>query len=1388
MNRFLTLSKRGVLSRAGSLPRFKGSFARPMLGMAAMALLSNPVFPQGVMGRHDPQREHRPAYRLQGTSLATLRSTQLPVPTGDRTTYGSAASGQSYTQSNARTEFVKDRILVAFRDGTTPEEKREILSQAPGQLQRSPESVNPHFDIVQIAAGDITAEEAIARLRSDPRVRVAEPDYIVHTQDSVPNDPYFGYQWALQNLGQGYYPSTCRTCSKPGADISATKAWELTAGSSQVVVAVIDTGVDYNHPDLAANILRDNSGKVVGYDYVNMDDDPMDDFGHGTHCAGTIGAVGNNGIGVAGVCWNVKIMPLKFLGASGSGNTSDAVSCIDFAISHGAHILSNSWGGGGFSQLLLDAIRRAEKAGILFVAAAGNGAMDIDQGGFYPAGYARDASNVISVAATDAYDVLASFSNYGPRTCDVAAPGVSIYSTVPSGSCPLCSSSGYAYMSGTSMATPHVAGAAALIMARYPTASVRELRARLLYSADHPVEMEGYTRKGRLNVFNAMQTDALPPGPPSDFSITQASGTGLRLRWTASGDDGLKGTVSAYQIFYNTISDVATARMIEPKMTPGPPGTLETTDLAGLVPNTVYYVSIRAVDKVGNTSSLISAGAVLTGVTGYYDGAEETPSFETSYGPPWTVTADDAHTGGHSYASPAALSKYQYSTLLMDRPYTVKGPAYLTLWVKTDLYYADDYLSMYIQDNDSTKQEYHYLGTGTSDWASYRFFLGGFAGHSIKVAFLISKGSNEATPPSHRAWIDDVAIVPLTEGWTDDVEEEAQFTGFPPWSITVESSSSPSHAWSDSPNSSYANNVRLPLMQNSSVTPPDNLGSLSLVFKAKIDLEADRDYLEVFATPDDGTHWEYLGTLTGTSDWTTYAYELPGWKKVRTLFHLVTNEVIARDGVYLDDIGVWGESFDTARAAPSYPEGTTVAMSITPGGAGSFATIGSAGATRSGYATVDISSGGTPYGTAVVSLAQGNMVVSEAAVSATPPTTAARIYIDYHSEPITVYTGLALANRGSAAANIKYILRDPAGMQLASGHGTLASGAHVARFVHQLGEIAPDFNLPADFAASIRFGSLEIGSDQPLCITALRLTVNQRGEPLLTSTPVADLLKSAGNYPIYFPQFADGGGYGTTLVLLNTSNTLETGTISFFGDDGRVLTVGTDNGNRDSQFQYSIQAGGVYVLHTSGSTADVQAGWVQVWPSMSTPSPVGAGVLGYSVGGIRVTESGIPAAIPTTHAHIYVDQSGGYDTGLALANPVSSEIEVSVRACRTDGSPAADTAPAPLNLTGNGHLARYVGQLVSGLPAGFTGVLDIYAPSPFVALTLRSLRNARGEALLTTFPIADLLQSAPEPIVFPHIADGGGYTTQFILLSAGTASGATIHFYDEGGVPLPIGK
>lgn len=233
------------------------------------------------------------------------------------------------------------------------------------------------------------------------------------------------------------------------AILNAQPAWNVTEGSADVVVAVIDSGVDYFHPDLRANILD------FGYDFYHGRAGGYDDNGHGTHCAGIIGAA-RNGIGVRGIAPRVKILPVKFLVPDGSGDTADAIRAIDYAVARGARILSNSWGGGGFSQLLDDAIQRALNKGVIFVAAAGNSNLNNDVSPNYPANYA----GVISVGSTDSTDRRSSFSNYGASTVEVFAPGTAILSTYPGGT--------YKSLSGTSMATPQVSGALALALSVKP--------------------------------------------------------------------------------------------------------------------------------------------------------------------------------------------------------------------------------------------------------------------------------------------------------------------------------------------------------------------------------------------------------------------------------------------------------------------------------------------------------------------------------------------------------------------------------------------------------------------------------------------------------------------------------------------------------------------------------------------------------------------------------------------------------------------------------------------------------------------------------------------------------------------------------------------------------
>jgi hypothetical protein len=469
-----------------------------------------------------------------------------------------------------------------------------------------------------------------------------------------------------------------------------------------------------------------------------------------------------------------------------------------------------------------------------------------------------------------------------------------------------------------------------------------------------------------------------------------------------------------------------------------------------------------------------------------------------------------------------------------------------------------------------------------------------------------------------------------------------------------------------------------------------------------------------------------------------------------------------------------------------------ITLSATPGGAVTRTTSDTGAVARAGYAVASTTAGSTPAAIAVFSVVQNGVVVSEAGVAGSPPTRSTRIFVDYRpvapagAGVLSINTGFAIANLGGAYASITLLLRDLDGRALASGTASLAPGAHIAKFISELQSVAADFRLPSSFAASNGFGSLEIVSSQPISITALRLTTNQRGETLLTSVPVADQEAAAVTKPLYFPQMADGGGFTTTIVLLNTSAAPESGTISIFDDAGRPLAIRPIGGALASTFSYSIPNGGTYVFQTDGSSQTTRTGWIQLTPNTGNISPAGAGIFSYSPNGILITESGVPAANPTTRARIYMDKSGGHDTGIAIANSLSSSNEITLQAFQSDGATPIGGGPVKLNLTSKGHVAEFVGEMISGLAAGITGVVEISSGAEFAALTLRSLANTRGDFLITTFPIADANQPAPTPIVFPQIAEGGGYATQFIFISPAAGASVTLNLIGDDGAPLTL--
>jgi subtilisin family serine protease len=519
------------------------------------------------------------------------------------------ADVRSYGASGG--EFVRDYVLFKFKKHATVVERESALDKAGISIAGSfGFDGNEHVHRARLHDGR-DASGAADALAAQPAVAYAEPDYVVHAA-VLSNDPGFtgGRMWGM--AGDQSSPANA-------FGSQAAEAWAAGyTGSTKVAVGVVDSGVDYTHPDLYLNIWLNNNeiplalrsslvdtdadgtitfrdlnasansasvrdlnlnGRIdagdlladtrwedgfdtdsngyrddlIGWDFANGDNDPYDDNGHGTHVAGTIAATGGNGVGVAGVAWSTLIVPLKFLDGEGSGMTSAAVRSIDYftaAASRSTKVdfiaTNNSWGGGGYSQSVLDAIIRGARQDILFVAAAGNGGDDgvgdnNDSVANYPSNYSTSAAlgweAMIAVSALTSSGSLASYSNYGAGYVEIGAPGSSIYSTVAGG--------GYGYMSGTSMATPHVTGALALIAAALG-GSAAELRSELLSSAVATPSLAGKTiTGGRLDVMAFLQQSGAPaavtPPPPPASSVTNIYGT--------TGSDTIGGTAGADKIW-----------------------------------------------------------------------------------------------------------------------------------------------------------------------------------------------------------------------------------------------------------------------------------------------------------------------------------------------------------------------------------------------------------------------------------------------------------------------------------------------------------------------------------------------------------------------------------------------------------------------------------------------------------------------------------------------------------------------------------------------------------------------------------------------------------------------------------------------------------------------
>lgn len=632
-------------------------------------------------------------------------------------------------------------------------------------------SFNGEMVRMKLPAGMSTAQ-AMVMMAKDDRIEYAVQNDVIklntdmsgaaETSDQQ-NAALNGQLWGLNNEGQ--------TGGKVDADVDAPEAWTINQGATQSeggpLIAVIDTGINYNHEALAGNIWtnpgeipgdgidNDNNGvidDVHGFNAAADSGDPLDDNDHGTHCAGSIAANGANPKGLYGVATKGNMMGVKFLTGSGGGTLADAIESVLYATKMGARVTSNSWGGGGFNQALYDAFKSSPAMHII---AAGNESNNNDSRPAYPATF--DLPNVISVAATDHNDGIARFSNYGATTVDMGAPGVDILSATSGGN------NEYKSFSGTSMATPHVTGAANLILTEFPEMSNEELKARLMNTGDSVASLDGKTVSGkRLNANNALEIDNTAPGAPNDFGVKSARAGQVVVGFTATGDDHWCGDAAGYvlkvsnqpivdgeagegQVSFDDAQTVPTGK-------PGETGTLEEfavkTRLSGS--EQPIYLALKVADNIGNLSEIRTAsGTVPAAKVAFEDTVDGQSNNFTAEGN-W-AKVDVAGRGKVYTDSPDGAYGNDENFSLTSRAISLKDMEGSTLAfdAKFDLENRYDNVFVEVAEVPAEGAEANWEGAavlnGSSDWGQREVDLSAYDGKDVQVRFRMnSDGSVNA--------------------------------------------------------------------------------------------------------------------------------------------------------------------------------------------------------------------------------------------------------------------------------------------------------------------------------------------------------------------------------------------------------------------------------------------------------------------------------------------------------------------------------------------------------------------------------------------------------------------------------------------------------------------
>ncbi len=652
-------------------------------------------------------------------------------------------------------EYVPDELILGLGEDRV-QGSEALLEQIGGVVVERFESgrstTGMGSEVVRVKFGENTdLAKALVSLRESPGVAYAEPNQVIRLQEEPLEtlNAQAASPATLTQGTQGKRPDDLQSVlwglhnsQNEGADISAPEAWNVTTGSSNgALIAILDSGADYNHPDLNANIARnskeipgdgidnDKNGiidDVYGYYAFENTGDPMDGMGHGTHCTGTIAAVGNNSQGIVGVNWQAQVLPVKIFHDRGLTTTDSILRGIAYAEKRGAFVTSNSWGGGQFSQAIHDAFAQSKA---LHIAAAGNDGQNNDAKPSFPASY--DLPNMISVGASDRLDNPSWFSNTGRMSVDLFAPGEEIYSTLPGGA--------FGVKSGTSMATPHVTGVAGLIASALPQLSTDQVKARLLYSTDPISGIANLAvTGGRLNAAKALSIDETAPAAPNDFGPTQASPREVQLSWTGTGDDGWKnGAATAFEVRVSK-EPITPENWNRASLVPTPRGQHIGDHLHARVQQTPQseaqqvFAGFQAIDEVGNRSSLVTTQAVFPASSVLFKDDFEKEVSDWSADGRWRLVPE-AGRGQVWSCKPKGPTEGAFSNLVSPTvDLSEARGAFLRFDSKQDFSWSNN---VFVELSNDGGEEWIRLGSlkDRGEWNTHEYDLSAYDGQSVNL-------------------------------------------------------------------------------------------------------------------------------------------------------------------------------------------------------------------------------------------------------------------------------------------------------------------------------------------------------------------------------------------------------------------------------------------------------------------------------------------------------------------------------------------------------------------------------------------------------------------------------------------------------------------------------